>query len=67
MGALRCFRGIDTITAMSLVAELHNFMRFDSARGLMAFRVWFRASTPPGARNVEGRSLRPATVTCDVY
>jgi transposase len=37
VGALRCFRGIDTVTAMSLVAELHDFMRFDSARGLMAF------------------------------
>lgn len=36
-GALRCFRGIDTLTAMGLVAELHDFMRFDSARGLMAF------------------------------
>jgi transposase len=35
--ALRCFRGIDTLTAMTLVAELHDFMRFDSARGLMAF------------------------------
>lgn len=37
VGALRCFRGIDTLTAMGLVAELHDFMRFDSARGLMAF------------------------------
>jgi transposase len=37
IGALRCFRGIDTLTAMGLVAELHDFMRFDSARGLMAF------------------------------
>jgi transposase len=37
VGALRCFRGIETLTAMSLVAELHDFMRFDSARGLMAF------------------------------
>jgi transposase len=36
-GALRCFRGIDTLTAMGLVAELHDFMRFDSAHGLMAF------------------------------
>jgi hypothetical protein len=34
VGALRCFRGMDTITAMGLVAELHDFMRFDSARGL---------------------------------
>jgi transposase len=37
VSALRCFRGIDTITAMSLVAELHDFLRFDSPRGLMAF------------------------------
>ena len=37
VAALRCFRGIDTITAMSLVAELHDFLRFDSPRGLMAF------------------------------
>lgn len=37
VAALRCFRGIDTITAMGLVAELHNFMRFNSPRGLMAF------------------------------
>jgi transposase len=37
VAALRCFRGIDTITAMGLVTELHDFMRFNSARGLMAF------------------------------
>lgn len=37
VAALRCFRGIDTITAMGLVTELHDFMRFLSARGLMAF------------------------------
>jgi len=37
VAALRCFRGIDTLTTMCLVAELHDFMRFDSARGLMAY------------------------------
>lgn len=37
VGALRCFRGIDTITGMSIVAELYDMMRFDSARGLMAY------------------------------
>lgn len=37
VAALRCFRGIDTITAMGLVTELHDFMRFSSPRGLMAF------------------------------
>jgi transposase len=34
---LRCFRGIDTVTAVSLVAELHDFRRFRSARALMAY------------------------------
>jgi transposase len=33
---LRCFRGIDTVTAVSVVAELHDFRRFRSARALMA-------------------------------
>jgi len=34
---LRCFPGIDTVTAVSLVAELHDFRRFPSPRSLMAF------------------------------
>jgi transposase len=37
VGWLRCFRGIDTITALSLVAELHGFQRFRSPRQLMAY------------------------------
>ena len=34
---LRCFRGIDTVTAVSLVAELHDFRCFRTARALMAY------------------------------
>jgi len=34
---LRCFRGIDTVTAMTIVAELHDFRRFTSPRGLMSY------------------------------
>ena len=34
---LRCFKGIDTVTAVCLVAELHDFRRFRSARELMAY------------------------------
>ncbi len=37
VGALRCFRGIDTITATIIVTELYDFGRFASPRGLMAF------------------------------
>jgi len=34
---LRCFKGIDTVTAVSLIAELHDFRRFRSARELMSY------------------------------
>jgi transposase len=37
VGWLRCFRGIDTVTATTLVAELHDVRRFPSARELMAY------------------------------
>jgi transposase len=37
VGALRCFRGIDTRTAFGLVSELHSIAHFDRASGLMAF------------------------------
>jgi transposase len=37
VGGLRCFRGIDTVTALSLVAELHDIERFASPRELMAY------------------------------
>src|SRR5579862_6223303 len=37
VGWLRCFRGIDTVTALSLVAELHGLERFPSPRELMAY------------------------------
>jgi transposase len=37
VGWLRCYRGIDTVTAMTIVSELYGFERFQSPRGLMAF------------------------------
>lgn len=37
VAALRCFRGIDTLTAIMLVCELYSFGRFGSPRGLMNF------------------------------
>lgn len=37
VGWLRCFRGIDTLTAMLLLAELHDVRRFPTARALMAY------------------------------
>jgi transposase len=37
VGWLRCFRGIDTVAAMTILAELHDFARFQSPRHLMAY------------------------------
>lgn len=37
VGWLRCFQGIDTITAITLLAELHDFRRFRSPSQLMAY------------------------------
>jgi transposase len=34
---LRCFRGIDTLTALSVAAEIHDWRRFPSPRALMAY------------------------------
>mgnify|MGYP002632415661 CR=1 FL=1 len=37
VGWLRCFRGIDTVTAMTIVTELYSFERFSSPRQLMSY------------------------------
>ena len=37
VGWLRCLRGVDTITAMMILAELHDFRRFTHPRELMSF------------------------------
>jgi transposase len=37
VGWLRCFRGIDTVTALSIVAELYGVERFARPRSLMAY------------------------------
>ena len=37
VGWLRCLRGIDTVTAMTILAELHDFRRFTKPRDLMAY------------------------------
>jgi len=55
VGRLRAFRGIDTLTAMTLIAELHDFMRFDSARGLMAFLGLVPSEHSSGGKEQRGQ------------
>ena len=37
VGHLRCFKGIETLTAMSLVTEIGDFHRFPKAKNLMSY------------------------------
>jgi transposase len=37
VGWLRCFRGIDTVTAMTILAEIHDFRRFQTARQFSSY------------------------------
>lgn len=54
VGWLRCFRGIDTITAMTIVAELHDFRRFETPRALMAYLGLVPGEHSSGERTSRG-------------
>jgi transposase len=55
VGWLRCFRGIDTLSAMLILAELHDFRRFGSARALMAFVGLVPGEDSSGEKHRRGR------------
>ena len=55
---LRCFRGIDTITAIMLLAELHDFRRFRAPRALMAYIGLVPGEDSSGERHRRGRITR---------
>ena len=54
VGWLRCFKGIDTVTAVALVAELHDFRRFRSARELMSYVGLVPSEHSSGGRERRG-------------
>jgi transposase len=58
VGWLRCFRGIDTLTAMLLLAELHDFRRFPSAPALMAYLGLVPGEDSSGEKHRRGRITR---------
>jgi transposase len=55
VGWLRCFRGIDTLTAMVLLAELHDFRRFPNPRALMGYLGLVPGEDSSGDRHRRGR------------
>jgi transposase len=58
VGWLRCFRGIDTLSAMLLLAELHDFRRFGSPRALMAYVGLVPGEDSSGEKHRRGRITR---------
>jgi transposase len=54
VGGLRCFRGIDTITAITVIAELHDFRRFRSPSQLMAYLGLVPSEYSSGPRQQRG-------------
>jgi transposase len=58
VGWLRCFRGIDTLTAILILAELHDFRRFQSPRALMAYIGLVPGEDSSGEKQRRGRITR---------
>lgn len=54
VGRLRCFRGIDTLSAMIIMTELHEIRRFRSARALMAYLGLVPSEHSSGERRRRG-------------
>ena len=58
VGWLRCYRGIDTVTALSIVAEIHGFSRFSSARHLMSYLGLVPSENSTGEKHRRGGITR---------
>src|SRR5213083_1622418 len=54
VGRLRCLRGIDTLTALALVAEIGDFGRFNCAEEFMAFVGLVPSEHSSGERRRQG-------------
>jgi len=58
VGWLRCFRGIDTLTAILILGELHDVRRFPSPRALMAYLGLVPGEDSSGEKHRRGRITR---------
>lgn len=62
VGWLRYFRGFDTLTALALVAELHDWRRFASPRALMAYLGPVPSESSSGDKERRGAITRAGNV-----
>jgi hypothetical protein len=63
VGRLRCLRGVDTLSAVGLCAEIGDFERFARAEQLMSYVGLVRPSQRPGSSAGSARSQRQAPGT----
>jgi transposase len=63
VGWLRCFRGIDTLSAVILLAEVVDFQRFRRRRELMAYLGLVPSEYSSGESQRRGALTKAATVT----
>lgn len=63
VGWLRCFKGVNTIAAITLLAEIHDFRRFESPRQLMSYL----GLTPSERSSGESRKQGPITKTGNTH
>lgn len=60
---LRCLRGIDTLSAVGLCAEIGDFARFERAGRLMSYVGLVPSEDTSGANAARARSPRPGPGT----
>ena len=63
---LRCFRGIDDLTALTIAAELGDARRFAPSPAPWRLSAWSRPNTRVGRSGLRAGSPRPATRICGV-
>jgi transposase len=54
VGRLRCFRGIDTLTALGIISEIEDFRRFPHASSLMGYLGFGVIEGSTGPRRITG-------------
>jgi transposase len=64
VGRLRCFRGIDTQSAMVLATELHDLRRFQNPQQLMAYLGLVPREHSSGERRSQGSITKAGNTHC---
>jgi transposase len=58
VGLLKCFHGIDTLTAISIITEIFDFGRFENARELMSYLGLTPSESSSGEKQKKGSITR---------